>query len=271
MSADQVFGAEYAGHYDLFYADKNYAAECDFLEEVFRRYSPEPVHSILDLGCGTGGHALLLARRGYQVAGVDRSEAMLVAARAKAAACHVDSRLTFHQGDIRTLDLGQTYDVVIAMFAVMSYMTANADLAAALNTIRHHLRPGGLLVFDAWFGPGVLSDRPAVRYKVVQAGDERAFRFVQPTLDVVTQTVDVSYKVMRIHGDRIVEETDEVHAMRFFFAQEVDHHLHCAGFRLLNLCPFLELDADLGEHVWNMTAVAEATTVRHAVTSNRMD
>ena len=75
-----VFGS-YAQFYDILYQDKDYEAECDFLEQIFDRYAPGPVRTILDLGCGTGGHTLPLARRGYEVVGVDRSEKMLAEAR----------------------------------------------------------------------------------------------------------------------------------------------------------------------------------------------
>jgi len=81
-----VFGSCYAAAYDSFYAAKDYEAECRLLERVFEKYGAKPVRRILDLGCGTGGHAIPLARRGYTVVGIDRSEAMLVAAKAKSAA-----------------------------------------------------------------------------------------------------------------------------------------------------------------------------------------
>ena len=103
--SDTVFGCGYADQYDLLYSDKDYEAECDLLEEVFRRYGTGPVQTILDLGCGTGSHALLLARRGYQVTGVDRSQEMLAQARQKAASDASGSGYippTFHQSDVCT-------------------------------------------------------------------------------------------------------------------------------------------------------------------------
>jgi len=83
--SDQVFGQVYADQYDFLYSDKDYDAECDLLEEVFRRYRDGNVRTILDLGCGTGNHAIRLARRGYEVTGVDRSPEMLAKAEWKAA------------------------------------------------------------------------------------------------------------------------------------------------------------------------------------------
>lgn len=259
MSENAVFGPGYADCYDHFYADKDYMAECDFLEEVFRRYAAGPVRAILDLGCGTGSHALILAQRGYQVTGVDRSEEMLAIARAKATATFGGSdALTFQRCDIRTLDLGRTFDAVIAMFAVMSYQTTNEDLLAAFRTARRHLRPGGLFFFDAWFGPAVLAERPVDRYKVIEENGTRMIRFAHPELDLLRQTVSVHYQVLRLQDGRVVEETDEVHPMRFFFPQEILYYLDEAGFTVRRLCPFLRLDEDVSERDWNLAVVVEA-------------
>jgi SAM-dependent methyltransferase len=259
MSENAVFGPGYADCYDHFYADKDYAAECDFLEEVFRRYAIKPVHTILDLGCGTGGHALILSQRGYQVTGVDRSEEMLAIAQARAVATLKRPNVpTFQHGDIRAFDLGRTFDALIAMFAVISYQTSNEDLLAAFRAARRHLQPGGLFFFDAWFGPAVLMVRPADRYKVIEENGMRMIRFAHPELDLLRQTVSVHYQVLRLQDGRVVEETDEVHPMRFFFPQEILYYLGEAGFVVRRLCPFLRLDEDISEREWNLAVVVEA-------------
>ncbi|HEV8595551.1 MAG TPA: methyltransferase domain-containing protein, partial [Thermoplasmata archaeon] len=73
-----------ADYYDVLHEDVDYAAECTLLEKVFARFLHRQTSSVLDLGGGTGSHALILAKRGYQVTGMDASAAMLRVARAKA-------------------------------------------------------------------------------------------------------------------------------------------------------------------------------------------
>ena len=249
------FGA-YAQYYDTLYQEKDYEAECDFLEQIFQAYGSGPVRRILDLGCGTGGHAIPLARRGYAVVGVDRSESMLRIARSKTAKMGLS--IDFRQGDIRDVNLDQTFDTVIAMFAVVSYQITNADLTAAFRTARRHLRPGGLFVFDAWFGPTVLTQRPTDRYKIIESGNERIIRFVHAELDAVAQTVMVNYKVLHLKEGQVIDEVDETHPMRFLFAQEIAYFLETNGFELLKLCPFMALDRGLNEQDWNVTTIARA-------------
>jgi len=249
----------YAAYYDTLYHDKDYEAECDFLEQVFTRYAQGPIRTILDLGCGSGGHALPFARRGYVVTGVDRSEEMLHIAQSKVAELATSSgqrSVVFHQGDIRTLELGRTFDAVIAMFAVISYQTTNEDLLAVFRTARRHLSPGGLFVFDFWFGPAVLTQRPTDRVKIIEQDGERIIRFAISVLDILAQTVQVNYKVLRLRNARLLDEVDESHLMRFIFPQEISHYLQQAGFRLLQLCPFMRLDTQPTDQDWNVTVIA---------------
>ncbi len=246
----------YSSVYDLLYQDKDYQAEAGFLEKIFDRYAASPPHTILDLGCGSGGHAFELIRRGYQVTGVDRSKQMLALANKKA--LQIGVSVEFLLADIRSLELERTFDAVTAMFAVMSYQTSNKDLVMALQAARRHLRPGGLFVFDCWFGPAVLAQRPIARHKVVEDGDLRVIRFASPVLDLLSQTVRVDYKVIRIKGGRLLDEIEESHLMRFLFPQEFGYLLEKAGFQLTCLCPFMNLEGIPTEQDWNVTVIATA-------------
>ncbi|MHC4638409.1 MAG: class I SAM-dependent methyltransferase, partial [Planctomycetota bacterium] len=97
-----VFGQEYSEAYDLLYRDKNYEKECDFIEEIWNKF-PGQIETVLDLGCGTGAHAVILAERGYEVTGVDRSSGMLSRARQKAENAGLE--IEFHQSSIQDLQL----------------------------------------------------------------------------------------------------------------------------------------------------------------------
>ena len=108
-----VFGPQYANQYDLLYGDKDYQAECDLLEKVFQRYAKDSIKTILDLGCGTGSHAIPLTNRGYKVVGVDRSADMLSHAREKTKSAfptQTSNVPTFIEGDVCNIDIGQQFD-----------------------------------------------------------------------------------------------------------------------------------------------------------------
>lgn len=252
-----AFGAVYSGIYDVLYRDKDYEAECDLLERIFRDHGRGAVRRVLDLGCGTGNHALPLTGRGYGVAGVDLSEAMLAGARQKAAGLGAAAP-SFHVGDARSVDLGRRFDAVLMMFAVLGYSHANADLTATLATVRRHLEPGGLFVFDVWYGPGVLTDRPGPRIRTLATATGRVIRTTNPVLDLRHHRCHVHFEVLCLEGDRLVREVREEHVMRFYFPLELDLALRQAGLTLETLRAFPDYDREPDERTWNVIGVARA-------------
>jgi SAM-dependent methyltransferase len=248
--------ATYGYYYDIIYGDKDYNGECDFVERIFQTYSPKPIKTILDAGCGTGGHSLVLASRGYRITGIDASPVMIKRARQKARVHDTD--LTFHRLDIRNFDLKTKYDACISMFAVIDYLTKTEDILKAFRNMRRHLKPDSLFVFDFWNGLAVLTVLPSVRVKVMEADGTRVIRTVHPELDVLRHTCRSHYDVMVTRGNTIVDEFKETHEVRYFFPQEMAHYLDDAGFELLKLSPFLDLDGEVNENEWNITAIARA-------------
>jgi SAM-dependent methyltransferase len=251
--SETVFGGTYANVYQALYHDKDYAAECDFVETAFRAMGV-PVRSILDLGCGTGGHAILLASRGYRVVGVDRSESMLAIAKRRAA--ETGACVEFRSGDLRSFDAAQSFDAVISMFAVMCYQTENEDLEGACATAARHLTPGGVFLFDGWYGPAVLKDPPTERLRMVEGDGRRIVRFTSPVLDTARHTVETRFTVWVTEQNAITAETRESHLMRFLFPREIAYYLRVAGFGEPRFCPFMALDRPLDDSSWQMAVMA---------------
>ncbi|MDZ4169193.1 MAG: methyltransferase domain-containing protein [Coriobacteriia bacterium] len=257
MSEAEVFGA-YAGFYDALYADKDYEGECDFIEQVLEAQGLPARASVLDLGCGTGGHAIPLALRGFAVVGVDRAPAMVEQAWAKGTEVGVSAR--FVEGDVRTFELGETFDAVISMFAVVSYQLTDDDLAAMFATARRHLREGGVFVFDGWHGPAVIAQQPSVASKTVSLPDGGTIaRTARPGHDESAHTVTVTYEVVHTSASgEVVRRTQESHAVRYLFADEISRLLAAAGFELIAIGPFGDLSRKPTEADWNFSVVARA-------------
>ena len=252
----KVFDSIYADAYDLLYHDKDYAAECDLIEHIFHTYGDSPIRTVLDLGCGTGNHAIPLAQRGYEVVGVDRSENMLARARRKAAGLSGDSDVAFRQGDIRSVDLQRHFDAALMMFAVLGYQLENADVLSVLRAAHRHLRPGGLFVFDVWYGPAVLRQRPSQRVKVIPTPEGKILRVASGELDIGCHVCTVHYHVWQLEGERLVAEIEESHSMRYFFPRELDLFLECSGFAPIRRGAFPKFDQAPDETTWNVLGVA---------------
>ena len=255
-----IFGPAYAAVYDALYGGKDYAGESDLIARLFAQHADGPVASVLDLGCGTGGHALPLAARGLRVTGVDRSPAMLTRARGKAAemASAAFAPPEFIEADLRTLRLGRVFDAAIMMFAVLGYQHDDETLLATLASVRRHLPPSGLFLFDVWYGPAVLAQRPGDRVRSVSQADERILRTTRSELDIRAQICRVDFHVLRLAVDRVSGEERETHTMRFFFDRELGLALAACGFRLEALRAFPDIGREPDETTWTVIGVARA-------------
>ncbi len=241
----------YARYYDLLYKDKDYAAEAHFIDRLIKSHAPA-AQELLELGCGTGHHAVLLAAAGYRLHGVDLSEQMLQTACERLARLPpaLATNLQFSQGDLRQTRLERTFDVVLSLFHVISYQITTADLQAAFNTARQHLKPGGIFIFDVWYGPAVLTERPAVRVKRLEDDAICVTRIAEPVIHPNENLVDVNYHVfIRDKIDRTVKELHESHRMRYLFKPELELLLEQAGFSTID-CREWMTEREIGVDTW---------------------
>ena len=106
----------------------------------------EQASSVLDLGCGTGLLAVAMAEEGKRrVTGVDPAPAMLEIARSREGGQHV----RFVEADARTLDLGESFDLVVMTGHAFQCFLTREDRQALLATIARHLSPKGRFIFDS--------------------------------------------------------------------------------------------------------------------------
>jgi len=150
-------------------------------------YRGQPCERVLDLACGTGSIVRELAKRSSRVVGVDRSPAMLAAARE---ACRDLPNVGFAEGDIRSLELNEQFDAALCTNDSLNYVQQPGELQAVFAAAGRHLRPGGLLAFDCL--PELAFQR--LHGRVFHHIDDDArfamtFRYDQPTRRGVAQVI----------------------------------------------------------------------------------
>lgn len=153
--------------YDVTYERRAAAGEDVHGEANFvMKYAPA---SVLDAGCGTGRIARELARRGVDIVGVDLDSEMLAVGMRKA------PQLDWRVGDLETIQLGRTFDVVLMAGNVMIFLTPGTE-GAVLRNVAAHLAPGGRLIAGFQLQPGKLA---LERYDALaaEAGLELSERF----------------------------------------------------------------------------------------------
>lgn len=252
----QCFQDAYAEMYDHLYVHKDYSGECDLITQALRQYGSGEIKDIADWGCGTGNHTIPLGEQGYHMTGVDLSDAMLRVARRKATGAGLN--IHWVRGDIRDVQLPGQFDAGLFMFSVLGLLQKNQEVMAALHNARRHMRPQGLMLFDVWYGPAVLTIKPSDSVKIIPQPDGKVIRVGSGTLDSRHHLCEVRFHLFHLQGDRVAQETEEVQTVRYFFPMELELMLNQSRFALLSLTAFPTLDRPADETTWNVFGIARA-------------
>lgn len=125
--------------------------EVDF---VVRTANLQPSDRVLDLACGHGRHSIELAKRGFNVVGLDYSEPFIEKAKADARQAGVN--IEFMRGDMKNLPFNESFDVVLTLFTTFGYFS-DEDNQKTLGEISRSLKPGGRFLIDVISGEAVIS------------------------------------------------------------------------------------------------------------------
>ena len=252
----------YSAYYDLLYQGKDYGGEVDYIASLIQAHGSGSIHSILELGCGTGAHAYHLAQKGFKIHGIDLSDKMISEANNKKTGEYqkVSEQLEFKVGNVCQYRSGQSFDAVISLFHVMSYQTSNAQLNDAFATAADHLSEDGLFLFDFWYGPAVLTDLPHERTKALENDSISIVRKAVPVMHPNDNIVDVNYHCdveNKASGEsNVIEET---HRMRYLFHPELLELAQRNGFEVLASHNWMTTEP-LSFSSWNGILVCQKTS-----------
>lgn len=134
--------------YDRLNADIDYAKWADYIERQFALYARTAPESVLDLACGTGNITVELARRGYDMTGVDLSDDMLAVARKKCDGERFRRSVLLIRQDMSELELYGTVNAVVCCLDSLNYLTKTDALMRTFAHVHNYLDPDGLFIFD---------------------------------------------------------------------------------------------------------------------------
>lgn len=241
--------------YDISVPD--WDGEIDFYRELAREVNARG-GSVLEVACGTGRVAIRLAQDGVKITGTDLSEEMLEIARSKS------KDVRWVQGDMRTLDLGQTFGLIIIPGHSFQHMLTPEDQVMALETFKRHLNADRILVVHLdhqslnWLGDllgdlgGKFEQSKDVKHPRTGHTIRRAHAW---TYEPATQTATVVSKWEEIGEDNTVIQTWERKPMPLHcvFRFEMEHLLARTGFEIEALYGDFyknELNDESSEMIW---------------------
>lgn len=194
--------------------------------QVCRLLDLHPPARVLDVCSGYGRHSVELARRGFDVVGVDVSEVQVRRAAARAAA--VGSKVAFVVGDARALPVAGPFDAAINMFLSFGYFATDAESQAMLGEVARVLRRGGRLLIDFWNREQEIRNFQPV---VLDRRDDDILEIEDWTFDPLAGRLNWVNTVIFPDGRREAW----THSIRAYTVAEVRAMLEAAGFTLVAL------------------------------------
>jgi SAM-dependent methyltransferase len=228
----------YYEYYDRLYAGKDYAGEVEKILDLYRQITGTFPSGILDVGCGTGSHALCFARSGAAVTGVDLDEAEIDIARTKAVPgeCSRPEFLCIDICDVHE----RNFDMAVSLFHVINYIQDIEYLRHFFAAISARLVPNGVFIFDCWNGVAALLDPPKIKKGTIRSEEEVIETRLAPELHPFEQRVHVVNDVLVRKGDAATIE----------FQYSYDQYLWTPAIlrQLLNSSGFTEVDIREAAH-----------------------
>ena len=220
-SPAETWDAFFSDFYLRAYADEERQGEADAQALAAARLSRCPEEGeLLDVPCGFGRHAVPLARAGYRVTGVDRSESLLIEARRRAGAARWPKVVRADYRDLPFKD--ESFDAAVNLFSSIGYLGDEED-TKALVEIRRVLRPGARLVIETMHRDLLVTRFHAQDWQLLGAG---RLLLEQRTFDPAAGVAQVTQTLIDGAGQR----ESRSYSLRVYTATELLAMLARAGF-----------------------------------------
>ncbi len=215
-----AYGVSFARLYDVITGHKSYDEEIGALAGFLRsRLGGDQGQRILDLGCGTGSHAIRLREEGFEVVGIDLSPEMIEVADEK------ESDVAFHAGDIRSFENGG-FDGVVSLFNVINCLPSMDDLVGFLTAARQRMNDHGAMIVEAWNAVAVMADPPTVVEREYEFDGGTIRRKATPVSDFMNQKLLIRYEISINGGEAFTVD----HPLVLFMPWEIRQALERSGF-----------------------------------------
>ena len=214
--------------YDRVNGELDYSVWADFIEENARRHMTDAPQLALDLCCGTGRMTLELARRGYDMTGVDLSPEMLGVAKENAESEGLD--ILWLCQDMREFELYGTVELCVCLLDSVNHLTERHDLMKCLSLVHNYLSPDGLFIFDI-NGKGKFERVYADNAFVVEDGSNMCVW--QNYYNKKNGFCDFYITLFSEAEDGTYERLDEVQRERAYSIRQIKGALSEAGFEFI--------------------------------------
>lgn len=212
--------------YDHVNKEIDYSKWADFIEEAVKKFGIPKTELVLDLACGTGSMTIELAKRGYDMIGVDLSVEMLNVARARAYDENVNSKVLWLCQDMTEFELYGTVDLIVSCLDSINHLTSVYDLKKCFSLVKNYLNPEGVFIFDI-NGRGKFERVYADKSYVVEDGE--SFCVWQNFYNPKSKVCDFCITMFEENEDGTYTRSDEHQRERMYTLNSIKKSLAQSG------------------------------------------
>ncbi len=249
---DHTFQKFYSKYYDLVYQKKNYKFECKRIES-FLRYK-EGVKHILEIGCGTCSHSILLSKKGYNIMGIDNSYEMIKVAKEKIKKKKIKN-ITLYNHDAERLNTitKRKFDALLLLFNVIGYIK---DFDSFLLNVKKNLKRNSLLIFDFWHEAGVKYAGPKKTIKKFSSEGLELHRNSSGKEVIQKSAIKIDIETSIFKSGKFIKKFSEVHIVKYFNLKTLKKIIENNNFELIKFEDFNEENMSPKTDSWNAYCVA---------------
>jgi SAM-dependent methyltransferase len=237
--------AKYAKYYDHIYSDKPYEKESYYISKILKKKKLK----ILEVGCGSGGHALQLCKLGHKITAIDTSKHMIMAAKKKS------KKITFLVKDGLYFRSQKKFDAVILLFHVINFFKSIKELESFFINSSYNLKRGGILICD-FINLNALKKYPPIKKNkaVILKNKISLVRRTFPSFNTTTNIFTIRFKILIYKSKLLIDNFLEIHRLRIHSINELKKN-YSNYFKKPKIYKWMTFDRLQKNIDWNATLV----------------
>ncbi|MBF0381528.1 MAG: class I SAM-dependent methyltransferase [Magnetococcales bacterium] len=245
-------------YYDALFANKEYALEVAAINRLAEQLNNTKVGTVLEIGCGTGGHSLEIAKLGLPLTAIDLDHNMLKQTQKKLQDQKLNN-VTLHHGPVETLK-ESGFSLAIAMFNVVNYLPNSEGLQNFFSAISRRMLSGGVLIFDCWNGVAALRSPPGEKNSVVQIGEEEISCHLRSETDLFRQKTILTYAIdVRDSKEQLIATGEHSFMQTLWTPMQIMDAMTMAGLEISHCSPLNDLSKQADHNDWKIQFVGRKT------------
>lgn len=224
-------------YYDTLFKAKDYQEETKMVFALTKKFGIKNPKRVLEIGCGTGNHTILLSKKAKKIVAIDIDKNMINLARRKIGNLKIKN-VEIKKTDIEKLKEGG-FDLIVALFNVVTYLPTFKALENFMKVAAEKLNPKGLLIFDIWNGIAAILDPPKTKIISLYLKNKKLKSKLIPKTDLFNQQVILNYNLTLFNGRKVEKRDNFSINQTLWTPMQISDSIKSSGMSIIFCSPLL--------------------------------